>query len=57
MVPFSSDVTNSVFRETLALADESDLTTVAQLASPWMNKLDGIIGDEIQTMARSYIAA
>ena len=44
-----------MFRETVLLAAREDLTSLAKLASPWLNKLAVILGDKIQAVASRYI--
>jgi len=42
-------------RETVLLAASEDLTSLAKLASPWLNKLVVILCDKIKTVASRYI--
>jgi len=44
-------------RESVLLAAMEDLTSVGQLASPWLNKLAVILADKIRTLASHYIGA
>ena len=44
-----------MFRESVFLAAREDVTYLAKLASPWLNKLAVIFGDKIETMASRHI--
>ena len=50
-------VVSHYFRESVMLAAREDLTSVGQLASPWLNKLAVVLADKIRTLASRYIGA